>query len=347
MQILLPSRTSPERRHQESLPARASRRLEAEVGLEEEGQGLDRRLDPAPQPRQLGALEAGPAVLGERRARGGPGRAVLALGQPRQLLGLGFGEALGVEAVQVDAVDGDADLVAQVVLQRRRLVDRHLLRQGDDRGAGVLVVGDEAVERLRLRVDRADAGDRGEGARRLQEADPVPGRRRVDDHQVVLAPALDLAVELGELPDLADRDQLLQARRGGGQVVEDAAAEEHVPHRPHLQLQQHVLAHRLVGVDRDRPEVLLHLDLVEADVGVLEHPRGVLLRGDLADDRPLPFRRRPQSQRDRDRRLADAALAGDEDQALVEEFGDRAIPSNFGRRQEKPAAMRISAQWDF
>ena len=73
-------------------------------------------------------------------------RALLALGQRREPLGLGFGEALGVEAVEVDAVDRDADLVAQVLLQRRRLVDRHLLRQGDDRGAGVLVVGDEAVE---------------------------------------------------------------------------------------------------------------------------------------------------------------------------------------------------------
>ena len=117
-----------------------------------------------------------------------------------------------VEAVHVDAVDGDADLVAQVVLQRRGLVDRHLLGQGDDRRAGVLLVGDQAVELLRLRVDRPDPGDRGEGARRLQEADPVAGRRRVDDHQVVLAAALDLAVELGQLPDLADRDQLLEAR---------------------------------------------------------------------------------------------------------------------------------------
>ena len=48
------------------------RRLDAELGLEEEGQGLDRRLDPAPQPGQLGALGAGAAVLGERRPRGRP-----------------------------------------------------------------------------------------------------------------------------------------------------------------------------------------------------------------------------------------------------------------------------------
>ncbi|MFN8216178.1 MAG: hypothetical protein U0R71_06230 [Solirubrobacterales bacterium] len=211
----------------------------------------------------------------------------------------------------------------------------------------VIVVLDEAVERLRLRVDRADAGDRGEGARRLQEADAVAGGRRVDDHQVVLAAGLDLAVELGELPDLADRDQLLEARRRRREVVEDAAAEQHVAHRPHLELEQHVLAHRLVGVDRDRPQVLLHLDLVEADLGVVEHARGVLLRGDLADDRPLPLGGGPQAERDRDRRLADAALAGDDHESLVEEVGNRAIPSNFGSGQEKRPAIRISAQWDF
>ena len=347
MQTVLPSRTSPRVGIRRASSPEPPRRLRPELGLEEEGEGLDRGLDPAPQAGQLGALGAGAAVLGERRPGGGARRSLLVLGERRQLLRLGLGEALGVEAVEVDAVDGDADLVAQVLLQRRRLVDRHLLRQGDDRGAGVLVVGDQAVQLQRLGVDRADPGDRGEGARRLQEADAVAGGRRVDDHQVVLAPRLDLAVELGQLPDLADRDQLLQARGGGGEVVEDAAAEEQVAHRPHLQLQQHVLAHRLVGVDRDRPEVLLHLDLVEADGGVVEHPRGVLLRGDLADDRPLSFRGGAQAERHRDRRLADATLAGDDDQPLVEEFGDRAIPSNFEGRQEKRPPIRISAQWDF
>jgi hypothetical protein len=104
---------------------------------------------------------------------------------------------------------------------------------------------------------------------------------------------------------------------------------------------------RIARVDRDRPEVLLHLDLVESDGGVLEHSRGVLLRGDLADDGPLAFRRRPHSQRHRHRRLADAPLAGDDHQFLVEQFGYRAIPSNFGRRQEKRSPIRISAQWDF
>jgi hypothetical protein len=68
---------------------------------------------------------------------------------------------------------------------------------------------------------------------------------------------------------------------------------------------------------------------VEADFGVLEDPRGVLLGGNLADDRPLAFGGGAQAERDRDRGLADAALAGDEDQSLVEKFGYRVIPSNL------------------
>ena len=65
----------------------------------------------------------------------------------------------------------------------RGLVDRHLLRQRDHGDAGALAVADEGVEGLGLVADRADAGDLGEGLRRLQEADAVPGRRRVDDHR--------------------------------------------------------------------------------------------------------------------------------------------------------------------
>ena len=60
----------------------------------------------------------------------------------------------------------------------------------------------------------------------------------------------------------------------------------------------------------------------------------------------FPSCRGAQAEGDRDRRLADAALAGDEDQPLVEQLGHRVIPSNFPCRQEKRWAMRIPAQWD-
>src|SRR5215204_5699488 len=50
-----------------------------------------------------------------------------------------------------------------------------------------------------------------------------------------------------------------------------AGADQNVSHRPHPELQQQVLAQRLVRVDRDRPEVVGDLDLVEADLGTPEH----------------------------------------------------------------------------
>ena len=212
MQMSLPSRISLDRRHQPSLFASRRAASTPSSGSKRKGRVLTgastRRRRRASWARWERARLCSETAA-RAAARSG---AVLAAGELGELLGLLVGEALRVEAVHVDAVDGDADLVAQVVLERRRLVDRHLLGQGDDRGAGVLLVGDQAVELLGLGVDRADPGDRGEGARRLQEADAVAGGGGVDDHQVVLAPRLDLAVELGQLPDLADRDQLLQAR---------------------------------------------------------------------------------------------------------------------------------------
>ena len=179
-------------------------------------------------------------------------------------------EPLRVEAVHVDPVDRDADVLDERPLQCRRLVDGHLLGEGDDRHTRLAMVDDERLEGLRLGLDRADSGDVGERPRGLEERDAVPCCRSVDDHEVVLASLLDLAIRLGHLPDLSDRDQLAQSGRGRGEVGEDPGAKQHVPHRSDSQLEQDVLAHRLVGIDGDRPEVLRHLDLVEADLGAME-----------------------------------------------------------------------------
>src|SRR6478609_5669818 len=73
-----------------------ARRLGPEIGLEEEGEGLDRGLDPPAQAGQLGALGAGAGLLRERRPCRRPHRPLLARGELLQLRGLRFGEALGV-----------------------------------------------------------------------------------------------------------------------------------------------------------------------------------------------------------------------------------------------------------
>ena len=268
---------------------------------------------------ELLALVGCAASLGQGRAAGGLTCGAHRLGGACDALGIPLAEALRVEAVAIDLVDPDAHLVSERALELRGLVDRHLLGKRDDDDPRPLRVANEGVKRLGLLADRADLGDVGERPRRLQEADAVAGCGCVDDHQVVAVAAADLAVVESELPDLSDRHQLLEARGRRGQVVEDPRTKQQVAHRLDLQLQQYVLAHRLVGIDRDRPEVLDHLDLSEADLVALENVRQVLLGSDLAEDRPLAGPRGGQPERERDRGLAHAALAGHDDQPFVEE----------------------------
>ena len=138
--------------------------------------------------------------------------------------------------------------------------------------------------------------------------------------------------------------------RCGGEVVEDPRAEQQVPHRLHLELEQDVLAHRLVGVDRDRPQVLGHLDLVEADLRPVEDPRQALLGRDLAHDRALSPFGRGHAQGQGDRGFAHAALAGDDRPAACR--GDRACSP--GRRSFHPACRKapshvriVAIKWVF
>src|SRR5918996_2164988 len=122
--------------------------LHADLGLEQEGQGRDRRGTQLLEPGELLALDSRPAALAHRGAASGAHRAVvLHRIEAFDLLG---SEALGVQAVHVDPVHGHADLVAELGLQVRGLVHRHLLWQRDDCRPGVVVVADEPVERLGL-----------------------------------------------------------------------------------------------------------------------------------------------------------------------------------------------------
>ena len=101
-----------------------------------------------------------------------------------------------------------------------------------------------------------------------------------------------------------------------------------------------VLLHRVLRVDRDREQARRELDLLEQRAVLLERPLDPLLGGELGDDRAQAAAGGEQPERDRDRRLADAALAGDEDQALVKQAGQRAddtdAPGSRERHREAP-----------
>jgi hypothetical protein len=76
-------------------------------------------------------------------------------------------------------------------------------------------------------------------------------------------------------------------------------------------------------VQRDRVQVVGDLGLLVADTLAAHQSREALLVGDLADDGPQAPASCHQTERERDRRLPHAPLAGDEYEPLCEEGRDR------------------------
>ncbi len=275
------------------------------------------------------------------RLRIGSGRQRLELGQ------LGRVEAARVDGVGVDPVDLEVPRLGQRRLQPDGLVDGHLLRARHDHDAGLVPVGERRLDSPRLVGERPDPRDLGEVAGRLQEAHAVPGRRRVDDHEVVGARRVGrLALVQRELPDLADGHHLGEARRRRREIAEEPAAVQKLAHRTDRQLDLEVLADCVVGVDRDRPQALAHLDLVEPDRRPAEHPRAALLRRDLADDRAPAGGSGGEAEGVGDGRLADPALPRHEGQPLVEGVGDRGILATARRVPVRRHAARSRMVWE-
>jgi hypothetical protein len=122
---------------------------------------------------------------------------------------------------------------------------------------------------------------------------------------------------LRKLPDLADAEQLSHSRGRHREHLEQSALTEQMAGRTG-DLDEQVLLHRLLRVDRDREQAPGELDLLEAaPVAVCECALHALVTGQLGDDRAPAAAGRDEPERDRDRGLADAALARDEDQASV------------------------------
>jgi len=94
-----------------------------------------------------------------------------------------------------------------------------------------------------------------------READAVASRRRVDDHQVIGLGAARASLELGELPHLADTEELPHPRGGQREGLEQAAGAQRLADGPGLDAQ--ILLHRRLGIDRDREQAIGELHLLE------------------------------------------------------------------------------------
>ena len=140
------------------------------------------------------------------------------------------------------------------------------------------------------------------GVRRRPSPCPVAGASTIT--RSYLDAPLHAAVELGQLPDLPDRDQLAQPGSGRGEVGEDAVLEHQVVDRLDPDLHLQVLLQRALRIDREREQVLADLGLAVADALAVEHVGHALLLRHLADDRALPVPRGGHAERGRDGRLA-------------------------------------------
>ena len=234
-------------------------------------------------------------------------------------------EQLGQDPVDDDAGEADGRLGGHPAGQLERLGDRHLLgrRHRDEAGPGR--VGEDVEHPVGLGADEADLDEVVDGLGGGELADDVAGGRRVDDDEVVVALA-DLVAELADGQDLPD------ARRGGGDEVERLGQRPDPADDRDLQVELEVLAQRRLGVHRHGEDAGRDLALGEPGRRGLEERREVALGVDLAGQHPLPALGGQLGQRGGDRRLADAALAGDEDQPAGPRGRGRSPPRPPGRR---------------
>jgi hypothetical protein len=213
-----------------------------------------------------------------------------------------------VYRVHHDPVHAHVELRAQLVLELDRLVHGHLLRQRDGHHTSLGRVAQERVDPLGVAAHGAHARDPRVRARRPQHREPVPGCRCIDDRDVVSGLA-GARLELGEVPDLAHRHELGQARRCCGEVLEQPAPAEESGQGARLELVAQPVLLRTIRIDG--------LEMHPLRQGI-EHAAEALLLGNLAHHGALALSRRRQPEGGRDGRLSDAALARHEDEPLVQ-----------------------------
>jgi hypothetical protein len=182
------------------------------------------------------------------------------------------------------------------------------------------VVAEELADALGLRRDRPDAGDVGERPGRSQHPDRVAAGRPVDDDEVVAAALAVPALGLRELPRLGHRDELGGARRGP-----DEGAEEVRPRQDVGELREpRILASHSSRAWRGSI-VVVH-NASSTCTSSPGFPGSAPSRTGILDCPPTSqtMTRRvpsgwPRGQRSGHGRLADASLAGHEEQLAVVE----------------------------
>ena len=141
---------------------------------------------------------------------------------------------------------------------------------------------------------------------------------------------------------LADDQDLLHARGGVGHEVEGAGQRAQPGQQRQPELEAQVLLERRLGVHRHGPQAGRDLPLGEARRPGLERPGQVALGVHLAQQRALAAEA-ASAPSGGDRRLADTALAGDEQEPAVEQ-ADGMVGRRGGGQPPKPMRRPFSLE---
>ena len=285
------------------------------------------------QPRSCGALAGAACARARARSAARPAR-----GRPVERSASAAASAAvkrsGSSPLATTSDEVEPTSASQRVAQLERLVDRHLLGRGDGDdarcGRGSVSV---VVDPPGLAGDRADARGVGERPRRAEQRQAVAGGGRVEDDEVVGLGARRAALVLRELPDLADGQQLAHAR-----------ASPRRGSRERARLRPAARPARAPGAGRPGTPPSPAAGSIEtwcrpsatacSTNGSASLPASArdVCAGDLGDDRRAARARAADvPERRGDGRLADAALAGDDDERLVEQRAATRRPSSAAR----------------
>src|SRR5439155_26670697 len=184
--------------------------------------------------------------------------------------------------------------------------------------------------------------------RRVQLRDDVPGGGRIHHDEVPIGAPGD---RFPHLPaDLADRQDLLDARRGGRNELEHIRQRTEATKHWDTQVQAEVLAQRRFGPHLHHEDAGMYLARFEANGRVFEQRGQVALGLDLHEQDALAAFGGEQRRRRGDGALADAAFAGEEQQPAVEEIRrwcDRHYARPKPTRRVSPSAsISTSATFD-
>ncbi len=148
----------------------------------------------------------------------------------------------------------------------------------------------------------------------------MPGGRRIDHDRVEVLRAAAALPALLEEPDLAEDEDVFEAGGRGGDVVDEVRVGEHLRHALHVVLDVEVFGEGLFRDDVHAPDAGGDLRGVVTQRAPTEQPWKRPLLVHLRDAHLAAVARRDEGEGRGHRRLADAALARNDQDLRVEEL---------------------------